>query len=474
MTLRLITAARKSRSGDAGENERYARQDTRAGQRAERDGHAVVATVHDTVSSQTAPWDRPELKSWMTDPARLAMYDGILVSDTDRLSRTDDRGWHDIESWCYETGKVLLTADGVQFPARDDSDRYQWIGLKRRARTYWEDVRDKHADARKIVLANKAATGRPPFGYRVAGAKYGKRFEIDPVTGPAALKVFSKIIDGEPASAVAAWLGGQLGQVVRAQRVLQMVRNDSYLGERDGHAFVMLSPDMPEMIATARAALESRSFDRGGNRVTHAYSSRIFCQCGANLNHHQSTRNGQPSGQAKYRCSRGRRGIAGEARCQYGAWLYADVNAAVETAVGSLSDLDGILVTTGGDAQRQAKLDALAKDIERAVRSREYARAGELQAAYALAEAEPVTVETKMVLTGKTTGQRFTDSDLDARRAMLVSGQFRVFACAELDPAFVTSSSAAFNGGVVAVENTEGDSEMMRVDADGNEHPLTA
>lgn len=426
MSLRLITAARKSRSGDAGEDERYARQDTRAGERAERDGHAVVATVHDTVSSQTAPWDRPELKSWMTDPARLAMYDGILVSDTDRLSRTDDRGWHDIESWCYDHGKVLLTADGVQFPARDDSDRYQWIGLKRRARTYWEDVRDKHADSRKIVLANGSASGRPPFGYRVAGVKMNKRFEIDPVTGPVALAVFNKIIDGESASSVAEWLGVQLGQDVRAQRVILMIKNNSYLGERDGHAFPMLATDMPELIATARAALETRSFDRGGNRVTHAYSSRIFCQCGANINHHQSTRNGQPSGQAKYRCSRGRRGIAGEARCEFPPYLFDDTNAAVESAVGALAWPDGITVTSGGSAEKQARLDALAKQIEQAVKAREYARAGQLQAEYATAEAAPEEIVTRLVLTGKSVGQRWTDSDLDTRRAMLVSGDFRV------------------------------------------------
>lgn len=427
MGLRLITAARKSRSGDAGEDERYARQDKRAGERAELGGHAIVGTVRDTVSSQSAPWQRKNLKAWMTDTAKLALYDGILVSDTDRLSRTDDRGWHDIEAWCYETGKVLLTADGVQFPARDDSDRYQWLGLKRRARTYWEDVRDKHADSRKIVLANKAAIGRPPFGYRVVGEKLHKRFEIDPVTGPIALEVFRRIIDGQPATAVAAWLGEQLGQPVRAQRVIKMVRSNSYLGERDGHRFPMLADTMPELIATARTALDGRSFDRGGNRVTHAYSSRIYCECGATLNHHQSTRNGQPVGVAKYRCSRGRRGIAGEARCAYPAFPYDATNAAVEAAVSALDDPDGILVTTGGDAQRQATLDGLAREIERAVKVRDYARAGQLQADYEQAEASAYDVTTRLVLTGKTTGRRFLDSDLEARRAMLASNQFRVY-----------------------------------------------
>jgi hypothetical protein len=55
-------------------------------------------------------------------------------------------------------------ADGPQFPPREgpmgDSDRYQWIALKRAARTYWESTRDKHAESREIVKANGAAIGR--------------------------------------------------------------------------------------------------------------------------------------------------------------------------------------------------------------------------------------------------------------------------------------------------------------------------
>lgn len=431
MGLRLVAAERKSRkSGD--EQSQFDRQAARNADRAQRDGHVIVHTTRDVVSSQTMPWQRRNLKAWMTNPDKLAMYDGVLV-ETDRLARCDDRGWHDIESWCYDHGKRIVTTEGVQFPPRDDSDRYQWLGLKRRARTYWEDVRDKHADSRKIVLANHAALGRPPFGYRVAGEKMHKRFEVDPVTGPLALEVFKRIADGQTATAVGDWLSVQLTIVpfappnIRAKRITDMIGSASYLGERDGHRFPMLVDNMPELVDTARAALACRSFDHGGNRVTHAYSSRIYCECGAPLNHHQSTKNGKSVGQAKYRCSRGRRGIANEQRCSYPAWPYDKANADIEAAVGALSDPDGVLVTSGGDAQKQARLDAIAKDIERAVKVRNYAEAARLQADYEQAEAVSDEVTTRLVLTGKTTGQRFLESDLDYRREMLVSGQFKVF-----------------------------------------------
>lgn len=422
MGIRLIVAARKSRKGDSAEDAMYARQDGKTAERAEQDGHVVVDTVRDTVSSQTAPWQRRALKSWMTSEAKLAMYDGILVAGADRLARTDDRGWHEIESWAYDNGKVIMTADGVQFPARDDSDRYQWVGLKRRARTYWEDVRDTHADRRRQLLAAGAAIGIPPFGYMVAGETGHKRFVPNPDTAPVALGVFRRIARGESANLVAAWLGVQLGRNIRAQRVVKMINSDSYLGRRDTHEFALLADDMPELITTARARLAERSFDRGGKRVTHAYSSRIYCACGANLNHHQSTGSTGKQSAAKYRCSRGRRGISGEARCEFGAFPYDATNTAVDAAVSDLRWGDGVTVTTGGDAARSAELDAMAKDIDRAVAARDMARVGELSAAYAELEAQPAAaIETHVLLTGKTVGERFESSTLDQRREMLAS-----------------------------------------------------
>lgn len=433
MGIRLLVAARKSRKGDASEDARYARQDGKVAASAERDGHTIVHTTHDTVSSQTQPWQRRELKSWMSDAAKLAMYDGILIAEADRLSRTDDEGWNAIESWCFANRKVIVTADGVMFPPRDDSDRYQWLALKRRARTYWEDVQSKHADVRRELLANGSAVGKMPFGYMTVGDKMAKRFVPNPDTAPLAVECFRRIARGESASLVAEWLGSVLGKPTRARRIIvNIIRNDAYFGRRDTHEFEVLADDMAELITTARARLDGRSFDRGGNRVTHAYSSRIYCECGANLNHHQSTRDGKPTGQAKYRCSRGRRGIAGESRCEFGSFPFDAANSAVESAVYGIAVGDAVVVTSGGDAARKAELDGIAKEIDRAVASRNMARVGELSARYAEVEAEPAAkIETRLVLTGKSVGERFAESDLDQRREILASGMFTAVVIAD-------------------------------------------
>jgi DNA invertase Pin-like site-specific DNA recombinase len=173
--LRLLLAARKSRKGKDG-TEDYERQDHRAKVWSEDAGHVVIHVTKDTVSSQTAPWKRRSLGPWMTQADRLSQYDAILISDTDRISRGTDEDFHYIEDWCYRTGKSIIVANGPQFPPREgpmgESDRYQWIAQKRAARTYWEAVRDKHADTREIIHANGAAIGKPMFGYRITGAKH--------------------------------------------------------------------------------------------------------------------------------------------------------------------------------------------------------------------------------------------------------------------------------------------------------------
>jgi hypothetical protein len=70
-----VSAGRKSRKGDSkdakkDEASQFDRQDTRNVERAERDGHAIIHTTHDVVSSQTLPWQRKNLKEWMTDPGK--------------------------------------------------------------------------------------------------------------------------------------------------------------------------------------------------------------------------------------------------------------------------------------------------------------------------------------------------------------------------------------------------------------------
>lgn len=446
--MRLLMAARKSRSGGTSEDARYLRQDTRAAVSAEHDGHTVIQSVHDTVTSQSLPWERKNLKAWMTLPELMAMYDGILISETDRLSRLDDKGWHYIEGWCYANGKVIVTAEGVQFPPRDDSDRYQWIGLKRRARTYWEDVRDKYKDGREMVAANSAASGRPPYGYRVAGdVKYAKWFEPDPVTGPVLVEIFSRVAEGQSIPVITDWLEekhplkpqpSHPDRRWRNRTVTRIIRNASYLGERDGHKFERLGEpvlDFGELWGRANAVLDGRSVPQGGRPAVYAYSSVIFCPCGAKLYRQYRTmkRSYGTYFREYYLCCIGRRGIGGEEKCAHTVSLeYGAVNQAVDQAMRAVTEPEIIAEVRGGDHARQRELASLKERMEAAMAAGKMGVVGELSAQYTLAEAQESQPIVKFGrVTGRTIGDVWAASSLTGQRALLKGGQFRVTVLSE-------------------------------------------
>ena len=296
----------------------YERQDQRAEQWAEREGHAVINRVADTKSGTTAPWHRKNLKPWMTDPEMMAMYDGILVSDTDRLSRGTQEDFVYIEHWASSNGKKIVVARGPQYPARNDAERGDWDGQKRRARTYWEDTRDKYADTREIIKANGGAIGRPPYGYLIEGTKLHKTFVIDPATGPLVVEAFQRIANGRTITSVALWLTEVTGFTWQLKRVTDTIKSRSCLGSKDGHQYEALVSE--GLWESANSAMAARGVSTGGRRVVHGYSSVIHCECGELFYRHQTTKKGgKPAGTEKYRCGRGRRNHLGEERCDYPA-----------------------------------------------------------------------------------------------------------------------------------------------------------
>jgi DNA invertase Pin-like site-specific DNA recombinase len=414
--LRLVSAGRKSRKGDEGSQ--FDRQEARNRERAERDGHAIIHTTRDVVSSQTMPWDRKNLKEWMTDPAKLAMYDGILV-ETDRLARCDDEGWHTIESWCYDHDKKIITTEGVQFPARDDSDRYQWVGLKRRARTYWEDVRDKHAQTREIIKANGGAIGRPPFGYRIEGTKLHKTFVIDPITGPLVREAFKRIADGRSTTSVALWLTEMTGFTWRLMRVTDTIKRRSYLGSRDGHEYEALISE--EQWESANSALAARTIAHGGRGVVHAYSSVIYCECGASFYRHQSvSKDGSDVGVEKYRCSRGRRNHLGEGFCDFPAIPFDAANKAVDVFMRDDFSWEWMMVTTGGDSGRQMELQRIQDEMTSAMNRKDMSLVTTLATKFAEVDSQPAEpIRTVPKKTGRTKSEAWCNGTLTDQRTML-------------------------------------------------------
>ena len=105
--MRVLIAARLSQlaEGQTGLDS----QDAESTAWAEREGHEVVHVAMDRKSGTTAPWDRPQLRPWVTDESRVALYDAVLAYRLDRLSRGDNESTNAIENWATKNGKQLLT-----------------------------------------------------------------------------------------------------------------------------------------------------------------------------------------------------------------------------------------------------------------------------------------------------------------------------------------------------------------------------
>jgi DNA invertase Pin-like site-specific DNA recombinase len=176
--MRALIAARLSRKQKGGdEGIGLDTQDERSREFVDRMGWELAGVARDTISGTKAPIDRKDLGKWISDPDLRATYDCIVAFKSDRFSRGEDVDWSRIESWAADHGKVLVMVDsgtGVRYPARDDSDFWQWSAAKRQAGQELASIKERIGRAHTAIRANGGLIGKAPFGYAIAGARYAK------------------------------------------------------------------------------------------------------------------------------------------------------------------------------------------------------------------------------------------------------------------------------------------------------------
>jgi DNA invertase Pin-like site-specific DNA recombinase len=235
--LRLVLAARKStKTRDASGREIDAigieTQDKRGRAWAERQGHVIVAVAPDVKSGTVAPWDRPKLRPWVTDPALMSQIDGVLAYRNDRLSRGC---WADearIRLWAEEHGKVLVIVDGPQWPPRHDGDEWSWEAMSKQARREWEEIRERSMRAQAELRDRGKLVGRPPFGYASAGTKYDHTIVPTDEGRRLVPQMFQRVIDEQSLATIAAWLATETGRPWWPRTVGALIRNPTYMGRR--------------------------------------------------------------------------------------------------------------------------------------------------------------------------------------------------------------------------------------------------
>jgi DNA invertase Pin-like site-specific DNA recombinase len=252
-----IVAARLSRKHRSGQGIGIDTQDSYSREFAERDGWNVIAVVADTKSGTVAPWDRKNLKQWVTEPDKLALYDVIIAYATDRVSRGDQEDFTRIEHWATAHGKRIIIVDGPQYPARDDADYWRWQAEKRLARQEWEQIRERNGRFQRQIIARGKLVGGAPWGYEITGDEYDKTIVPSELGRKWVPRILDRCIAGDSLADIAAWLDSE--EVPTAARLAAekhgkahtaggwhprvigaIIRNTTYMGYRRSEAGKLL------------------------------------------------------------------------------------------------------------------------------------------------------------------------------------------------------------------------------------------
>jgi site-specific DNA recombinase len=439
--MRAIIAARLSKlhaNGQQGIG--LDTQDGRSREYAEREGIDVVAVVADTKSGVVAPWDRKNLRPWVTLPEKMMQYDVIIAFKNDRLSRGV---WADearIRLWAEGHGKRLIIVDGPQWPPRHDGDKWAWEAQADQARKEWEAGRERSMRAQKELRERGKLVGRAPWGYAVAGQKYDKTV-VPTDEGRAWIpQIFNQVIAGRTLDSIALWLVSEGVQTTSGvpwdpRTVATMIHNATYAGrKRDASGRVIMQCEAlvpADIWQRANDVLADRPARRGKRDVSSGtkalLTSVLHCpKCGGPMYKKDS------SGTFYYRCSgtgKVRRSTCvNSVRCDV-----ADV-----LAVEAMTTLDEKIIRTEFVAghNNDARLAEIEMDLSSLRRSDPdyHQKHGELDAEYERVSNLPATPdEWVQVESTETYSSRWSALDPAARGDYLREAGIRFYASKEPD-----------------------------------------
>jgi hypothetical protein len=234
--MRLLLAARLSRvaNGQTG----IESQDRLAREWAERSGHQIVSVAADTKSGTSHPWNRPNLRPWVScgcdwcaewdkkrglknpayDRGRIALYDGVVAYRLDRLSRGDDASTSAIEEWARVHDKLLLTEDGLIYPC-EGTDGIRWDISKRIAHEEWLKTSERYRRMQAHLREGGYLVGDTSFGHQIACAeqcgetgrecKHHKVLVPDLDLKPYVEGIAERYLNGDSLAAICRWLDSE-------------------------------------------------------------------------------------------------------------------------------------------------------------------------------------------------------------------------------------------------------------------------
>ena len=253
--MRIIIAARLSQTSDGQTG--IETQDDETRKRFEAEGHTIVAVVADYASGTVQPWNRKNLKQWVTDPERIKLYDAIAGYRFDRLSRGDKQSTNEIETWAYKHKKQLLTEDGLAFPS-EGTEGIRWDITARISREEWLKTSERYRRMQKWLREGGYLVGKAPYGYMIVSVPGSgktpkddhKRLEPDPVAKLIVQEAARRYLDGATLRAICddfnerGILSPNGGRWIH-QTLSDILRNPAIAGRRmdkDGKTVLRMEP----------------------------------------------------------------------------------------------------------------------------------------------------------------------------------------------------------------------------------------
>jgi site-specific DNA recombinase len=210
-------------------------QDTRSTDWVRQEGNVVVHVTRDrNISGAIAPWERPELGPWLTDPVKLVQYDGIVAFDVSRLSREYfDLAW--LRKWAEANHKKLyVIKERLHWP--DNRDGTLWGVAAERAYEERQEIIERVTRELEALRDAGKFIGRPPFGFTSAGEKYD-RYLVPTDEGRKYVPlVYQHCIEGWSLWTIAEWLTDEGAKPVAGSwgpsSIGGLIKNPVYMGHR--------------------------------------------------------------------------------------------------------------------------------------------------------------------------------------------------------------------------------------------------
>jgi hypothetical protein len=324
---------------------------------------------------------------------------------------------------------------GIRYPARDDSDRWQWMSAKTQAGKEWNDIRERIIRSTCAIMRAGYWVGRAPWGYRIAGDRYRKGLVVDRALADYIPAIYARAIEGQSLQKIAAWLTSEgveteTGYAVwNGGTVRQIIANETYSGTHAracaecGGSHDVQVPALVDEATQRRAldALKSRQRgDNGGGRPSPNPAMLVPVCSSCNVPMHRIVSNVKGHHYEHYYCKRRttggvRKGCGLMVRCEI-----ADTNADAKLSADSYPE------KTYSVTYPAAALESEIEKTRRAERSAFEAdddeKMAELRARRRALEAELATTERERVEeieTGRKIGEVWRELQPSERRGWL-------------------------------------------------------